>query len=148
MSATGDFRPRLSSQAGTTLIEALVVVAITTMVALIGFPQLQQSLVALSQRQAVAVVAARLRQAHADALRSDLPVVFQASTDGQTYGVANGPAARPPPGVTVDITSEHRAIVFFGDGSSSGGRIMVRTTHRVTPVNVMADTGAVIVGGA
>ena len=148
MSATGDLGQRLPPQAGTTLIEALVVVAITTMVALIGFPQLQQGLLALSQHQAVAVVAARLRQARADALRGDLPVVFQASPDGQAYGVSNGPVARPPPGVTVEMSSERRAIVFFGDGSSSGGRVMVRTARRVTPVNVMADTGVVIVGGA
>ena len=52
MSATGRAR-----DGGTTLIEALVVVAITVLVSLVAFPRLQQALVTLSQRQTASVVA-------------------------------------------------------------------------------------------
>jgi general secretion pathway protein H len=147
MSETGDHPPRPAAQAGETLIEALVVVAIVSLVSLIGFPRLQQGLLAMSQQQAVAVVAARLRQARADALSTDTPVIFRAAPDGRAYRVSNGPVAKPPPGVTVEPTTSGGAIAFYGDGSSSGGSVIVRAKLRAVPVNVMAPSGVVVVGG-
>jgi general secretion pathway protein H len=148
MSGTGEPPREARPDAGETLIEALVVVAIISLVSLIGFPQLQQSLLALSQQQAVAVVAARLRAARADALSTDTPVVFRAAADGRAYGVSNGPATTPPPGVTVEPTTSGGGIAFYGDGSSSGGRLMIRASKRAVAVTVVAPTGVVIVGGA
>jgi len=57
-----------SADAGTTLIEALVVVTITAMVSFIGFPKLQQGFLTLAQHQTVAVVAERLRGARNEAI--------------------------------------------------------------------------------
>ncbi|MBA3811689.1 MAG: prepilin-type N-terminal cleavage/methylation domain-containing protein, partial [Caulobacteraceae bacterium] len=73
-------------QSGTTLVEALVVVAITALVSLIGFPRLQQGLTRLSQRQTVSAEAERLREARAGALRGDRSVTFKVAANGRAYG--------------------------------------------------------------
>ncbi len=139
-----------TTQAGFTLIEMLVVMAITALVALIGFPQMQQALLSLSQRQAVAVVAARLRLARAQALRADGPVAFAVAPDGAAYGVIGGVATPAPPGVTVRIQQAAAAngrIIFYGDGSASGGAVAISAGRRTLRVMVTAGAGAVAVQG-
>ncbi len=140
MSATGN-----GPDAGTTLIEALVVVAITSLVTLIGFPRLQQSLRILSQRQTAAVVAARLREARADAMSADRARAFVVGADGRGFAATGRGFARTPPGVELSAPTG-RAIVFFGDGSSNGGAVWVSAGRRSTPIIVAPATGAV--GGA
>lgn len=129
----------------------LVVLAITALVALIGLPQMQQALLTLSQRQAVAVVAARLRLARAQALRADAPVAFAVAPDGAAYGVVGGVATPTPPGVTVRIPRAALAangrIIFYGDGSASGGAVAVSAGRRTLRVIVTAGGGAVAVQG-
>ena len=150
MSEAGESPGSGRRQSGTTLIEALVVVAITGMVAMVGFPRMQQGLAILSQRQTVAIIAARLRQARADALRADGAAVFVISADGRAYGEAPGPYDRTPAGVVLTSgpsnTRSARTITFFGDGSSSGGTVWVATGHRVVPVIVAPGAGAVAIG--
>ncbi len=151
MSETGDAAgqnaPPFASQAGTTLIEALVVVAITTMVALIGFPRMQQGLLTLAQRQTVSVVAARLRQARAEALRRDMPVVFAIAPDGRAYGASDGGLAQAPVGVSLTTPSGPGGrILFHGDGSSSGGAVWVSAGRRTIAVLIGAPGGDVAIG--
>jgi type II secretory pathway pseudopilin PulG len=146
MSATGDGAGGLRGDAGTTLIEALVVVAVTAMATLIVFPALRQGFGALAGRQTVAVVAARLRQARAQALRGDQPVTFFVDENERDYGVMGGAVERVPPGVTlVAADAAARRIGFYGDGSSSGGLIGVRAGGRATLVAVAPVSGAVAV---
>jgi len=159
MSGTGDPAPSrrqrdgdAPGQSGTTLIETLVVVAITALVALIGLPQMQQGLLTLSQRQAVAVAAARLRLARGEALRHDEPVAFGVAPGGAAYGVIGGVATPTPPGVTVRIpqgtgTADGR-IVFYGDGSASGGVVAVSAGRRTLRIVVSPGAGTVAVEGA
>jgi general secretion pathway protein H len=143
MSGTGE---PARADAGTTLIEALVVVTISTLVAVIGFPQLQQGLLGLAQNQTVALVAERLRETRAQALRLDRPVVFAVAADGRGYAMSGSPVAGLPGGVS--LTSQSGAgIAFFGDGSSSGGEILVSAGRRTVPVRVAPDAGAVAIGG-
>ena len=150
MLGTGDAARRPDS--GTTLIETLVVVAVTTLVALIGLPQMRQGLLTLSQRQAVAVVAARLRLARAQALRQDAPVAFAVASDGAAYGVIGGTPTPTPPGVTVSIPQGGSVgsgrITFYGDGSASGGVVAVSAGRRTLRVFVSPGAGAVAVQGA
>ncbi len=140
---------RVAAEAGETLIEALVVVAIIGMVAAIGFPQMRQALLTLSRRQAVATVAARLRQARAEALRRDTPVVFAVTDGGTTYGLTGGRPTPTPPGVILASSAARgKAIAFYGDGSSSGGSIWVIAGRQRTAVCIGAGTGVVAVGGS
>ena len=80
MSATGDVslrgRPgrRRHGEAGTTLVEALVVVAVTVMVATIGYPELQHGVAGAAFSEATAGVRADLRIARAQALRTGVRV--------------------------------------------------------------------------
>ena len=146
MSETGERPHQLSSQSGTTLIEALVVVAITTMIALIGFPRLQQGVLILSQRQTVSIVAAQLRQSRAEALLHDHPVVFAVAADGRAFGAPGRAATATPPGVSLTARQSAGArIVFYGDGSSSGGEIWIRAAGRAMGVAVAPPGGAVSV---
>ena len=147
MSGTGEVLARFSLQAGETLIEALVVVALTAMVALIGFPRMQQSLVGLAQRQTVAVVAARLREARAQAMRHDTPAVFALSSDGRSYGTLGGPVNDAPSGVSLAVPrGSERRIAFYGDGSSTGGVVWVRSGQHAIGVYVTTPAGAIAVG--
>ena len=138
MSATGD---RGAGDAGETLIEALAVVAIVGLVAAIAFPRLQQGLLALSQRQAVAVLTARVRQTRAEALDRDAAAVFAVAADGRSYAAGGSPRVAVPPGVTLSATPDRR-IAFYGDGSSTGGRIVVRAGRRTTTLAI-AQAGGV-----
>jgi general secretion pathway protein H len=150
MSAAGEARPRLSSDAGTTLVEALVVVTLTVMVGAIVLPAVGQSLMTLGRRQAVAVVAARLREARAGALRHDAPVVFSIAANGAAYGTSDGEVSPTPPGVTLSIPRPDNLgrggrIIFYGDGSSTGGSVAVSGGQRTTRIFVAPLGGAVAV---
>ncbi len=130
--------------AGTTLIEALVVVAITALVSLIGFPRLQQGITRLSQRQTVSAVAERLREARAGALRGDRPTTFQVAANGRAYGWSGGRRWGVPPGIAVGPGGG--SISFFADGSSNGGAVWILAGRRPLYVQVAPATGAVALG--
>jgi len=140
MSATG--RP---AEAGTTLIEALVAIAITSLIALVGFPRLQQALLGLAQRQTVAVVAAHLRQVRAAALWTDQRRALVITADGRGYA-ASGTISAVPPGVELS-SSGGGPITFYGDGSTTGGVIWVTAARHSVPVIVTPVSGAISVGG-
>jgi Tfp pilus assembly protein FimT len=152
MSATGDRPPALETQAGTTLIEALVVVSILAIISLIGFPRLSGELAGLSGRQTAAAVEARLREARADALRGETTVRFFVTPDGHGFGAGRGAYAAAPAGVVLSSASPAGVagvgIVFYGDGSSSGGSVWVTAAGRRIPVTVAPATGAIALGGA
>jgi Tfp pilus assembly protein FimT len=130
------------ADSGTTLIEALAVVAITTMVSLVAFPRMQQGFLAMSQRQTVAAVTERLRETRAWAMRRDSPAVFAVARDGSRYGSSNAPASPLPTGVGVFVDGGGR-IAFFGDGSSTGGVVRVRASAKTMAVRVAPTGGAV-----
>jgi type II secretory pathway pseudopilin PulG len=147
MSATGDQGPRLTSESGTTLIEALAVVAITALTALIGYPHLERSFLVLAQRQTSALVAERLRQARAEARRRDQPVALIVAADGRSFGLSMGPSIPAPLGVTVTARATNSGpIEFYGDGTSNGGRVLVSAGQWTVPVTVMPQAGVVFMG--
>jgi len=137
MSATGERRPRRSGEAGTTLIEALAVVSITALASLIAFPRLQQSFLTLSERHEVSRVEARLREARANALRRDEPVTFSFAADERTHGAADTAGQS---GMSFAIDGD-RPILFFGDGSSSGGVVRVFAGQRAVAAVTVAPAG-------
>jgi Tfp pilus assembly protein FimT len=151
MSATGDSHRRASGEAGTTLIEALVVVAITGLVSMIAFPRMQQVVLAMSQHETISAVAASLREARAEALLRGGPTAFVISGGGREYGVRRSGSERRlnhvAPGVVLRPAAGARGeIDFYGDGSSSGGVIWVRTERRTIGVAVRREGGALVVG--
>ncbi|MGI8841980.1 MAG: hypothetical protein ACR2F8_14545 [Caulobacteraceae bacterium] len=128
-----------------TLIEVLAAVGLTVLVTLLALTNLQPRMVIYAQHQTVAVVAERLREAHADALARDGPVAAAVAAGGRALGVSGMSPAITPAGVGL-ASPGGRTIVFFGDGSSNGGVIWVTAAGHTPPVWVVTATGSVAVG--
>lgn len=129
-------------QAGFTLLEALVTIAVTVLIGGVVFPDLQRTLQALQVRQTAAVVEANLRVARAEAFRQSQPVAFAVEPDGSGFAWTGGPARNVGRGVNLSLTTG-RPIVFFGDGSSSGGAVSVAGAGRRYRLTVDPATGGV-----
>jgi general secretion pathway protein H len=135
MSATGEparpQRAKARADAGSTLAEALVVVAITAAISAIAYPNLRQGLGHAAFVQASAGVAADLRMAHAQALSTGAEVDIQVAPDGSGYGWTPGPQRALVEGLSLAPTGV--AVRFYPDGSAAGeplelnnGRAMAR----------------------
>ncbi len=131
MSATGS--------RGFTLIEMLVVLAILGLIGGIGWPRLQQAVAAQAFRSAGSAVAATLREARARAVRSGRPVRVAASADGSRFGDDAGHRSELAAPATARTTPA--AIVFYGDGSSSGGTAQVVADRRRLRFEIAPATG-------
>ncbi|HEX8232263.1 MAG TPA: GspH/FimT family pseudopilin [Caulobacteraceae bacterium] len=138
MSATGKAR-----EAGFTLLEALVVVTIAATISALIFPSLQRTLTALSLRQSASVFTARLRAARGQAIREARPIAVAATTDGAAYAWTGAQPQRLPGAVRL-ATAGQRPLVFYPDGSSSGGQAVMAAGARRIPISVDASTGAVM----
>jgi type II secretory pathway pseudopilin PulG len=127
-------------------VEALVVVSITALVALLGFPQLRRGLDGMARRETAANVVERLREARGEAMRSDRAVAFALASDHQGYGVVGEAQARTAPGVTIRVTGDAAGrLIFYGDGSSSGGVVRIDGGGRemVITVSPLASVASV-----
>ena len=133
MSAIGDRR------AGTTLIEAMVVIAILAMIGAIAFPEMRAGLSRVAFQQAAAGLRADLRMARAQALNTGERVDLEVAADGASYGWTPGPHR-----VLVDglrLSSPDGATSFFPDGSASGGRLRLTGGRRSLEIGVNPLTG-------
>ncbi len=141
MSAIGE-TARPCGERGFTLIEALVAVAIVALVAGIGFPRIEQSLSTWRMQSATVAVQAALEDARARALRTGTPARFAIVADRGAFARLGYPPARLQPSVRFGASSAH--IDFYGDGSSSGGRILLESeSGRRSLLAVSADTGLI-----
>ena len=86
------------------------------------------------------------------AIAQNRDVAFALDTDGRTYGVAGTGAPRTLPAtinlaVTTARTNTREAtethLVFFGDGTSSGGTIRLTDQRQSVAIGVEWLTGAV-----
>lgn len=138
MSATGN-------DAGTTLLELLVVMGMMVLLTMLAFPELQRSLDLFQMRETVGLLEANLRMVRSDAVRSGQPITFAMSSDGTVYGWSEGEVRHVPAGVNVR-TANGQPIVFYGDGTTSGGQIITSTIDRRVAIDVHDATGAVTPG--
>jgi len=127
-----------------TLLEALVVMTLTVMIGLIAFPSVERSYNVLTLHETADVLAANLRLAHAEAMRTGDEVDFTLQSDGHGYSWS-GEARRTPAAVDLRM-SKGEDIEFFADGSSSGGEIALADGPHQLGISVDIATGAVMAG--
>jgi type II secretory pathway pseudopilin PulG len=137
MSAAGN------SDAGVTLLEALVVIAIVTMVAAIIAPNIGASLNLLSLRQSASVVQADLRTARATAMRTGNKVVVTPLAQGRGYNWVGG-TRRLPEDIALKMSGP---VTFMPDGSMAAAGITLTSASRKIPIGFNTTTGAITAGG-
>jgi len=144
--ATHRATQRATGEAGFTLIEALVVLAVVGLLSALAFPAIDRARTAIMARAARAEQTHILLAARANALRYDRPFVLEAmprgagvsvapeTAPGQAGDRASAPAAagvlQSAAITSIEITP--RRIVFYPDGSSSGGSIRLTTADGAT----------------
>ncbi|HUO99060.1 MAG TPA: GspH/FimT family pseudopilin [Rhizomicrobium sp.] len=131
-----------SPDRGTTLIEALAVLAIAAIIATIAFPRVQSMIAQAMFRQSESVVLAEIRTAHAAAMRNGAPVTFDVSDDGSQFGLNQEMTHRLPAGYVLSLDSSG-ALTFYPDGTASGGNVTLTGAARSLAVAVDPDNSAV-----
>lgn len=137
MSATGD---SLSCEAdGFTLLETLVVIAVLAAVSFILFPRVERAVDNVQFASARGAVQAAAQAARAEAVRTDSPVLLQASNDGKS--LLNGARTVAVLPSTVRVQSTEGGPRFFGDGSAAGGTVEVISPRRRAQLLIADGTG-------
>ena len=131
MSATGR-----RGEAGQTLMEMLVVVAILGMTTALVFPAWVSPLRRIQLYEARAALVAHLRDARSLSLRSGEVVSLEPAADGRGYGWGTRRVYAPAP---VSVAGD--PITFYADGSSSGGTLKLSERERTMSVAVDPVTG-------
>jgi len=135
MSATGSGR----REAGFTLMEALIALAVFSLVAGLVFPAVGQGAAAAAFQQAASGLRADVAMARAQALRTGEPVELVVAPDGRGYGWTPGPQRRLIAGL--ELGPADAALRFYPDGSSSGGGLVLAQGVRRASLSVDPTTG-------
>ncbi len=133
------------SESGFTLLEMLVVMGLMTLIAMVAAPNIERELGFMQLRETAAALRANLRVVRSDALRSNQQVAFSLSSDGKGYAWSEGETRRVPGQVELRMP-KGQTILFYGDGTSSGGTVLVSLGSREIAMAVDAATGAVSTG--
>lgn len=137
MSATG-------RTGGFTLIETLVVVAVTGLIAGLGFPAVQHAIRAQQFRTAEAQLVSALRTARANAVSGGEESRFALAANGRAFVVGSAVAAPLIEGIAVTAV-DRASIRFFADGTSNGGRFVLADDRHHADVTVYPSTGLTVV---
>jgi prepilin-type N-terminal cleavage/methylation domain-containing protein len=129
-------------QSGFTLLETLIVVAITALIAMIVVPNLMGALAMLDLQQTTRLLEADIRVARATALRTGQKVDIEATNHGREYDWIGGSRFLPE-GITLTMSNPY---VVYPDGSVQNAAITLTARHRRYAVNVDSVNGSVSVG--
>jgi general secretion pathway protein H len=144
---------RNSRQAGFTLIEMIVVLAVMALMIGLVLAKGPMRSRTLTTRSAVAALAGGLREARARAIVSNRPVEFALDIEHKSFKVGDEPVKRLPAEYELSLltTAGQRisetagAIRFDPDGSSTGGRIELAYNSRHIRIGVDWLSGRVSV---
>lgn len=124
---------------GFTLIEMLVVLAIAGLLAGLAFPVIERSQRRTQFEQASATLSLGVRAARADALRIGDRVVLRVIEDGRVLSVGSTLSQRLPQDVR--LIAEPQTIVFFADGSATGGVLTLVAPGKSLRLSIDPATG-------
>ncbi len=127
---------------GFTLLEALVALAITALIAGIVVPNMVQALDILTLQETTRILQADLRVARETAIRTGQKVDLEATNHGHEYDWIGGSRFLPP-SITLRMSNP---LVVYPDGSVQTATITISSGHRQYPISVDPATGAVAVG--
>jgi general secretion pathway protein H len=138
-------------QRGFSLLEMLLVMALIAATGLLAAGVLTGGFDRMALRSGAKDIAAQLRFARAHAIATGVPQQFQVDPAARTWQGADGRAGELPGEVRVRFTGAREvqpaagigAIVFFGDGASTGGRVQLSLGDAAWNVDVAWLTGEV-----
>lgn len=137
---------------GFTLVELTVVLLVTAVVLAIIYPNLSGLFGRGAPRDTVRRLTDALTEARAEAIASQHSVRFSLGSDGRSWRIGGGEQGETAAGAALALAGAPLAggpaIVFFPDGSSTGGRITVgeRDTGRVIGVGWLTGRIADVTG--
>lgn len=137
---------------GFTLLELVVVLAIATLLLAIVPPLISSALPGVELKASARRVAAGLRLAREEAIRSGRDTAFTLDLEERTFQVDGGfREGKLPEGPKLKLEAAERemlsdhagAVRFFPDGSSTGGRILLTREGEGYQVGVQWLTGRI-----
>ncbi len=138
---------------GFTLLEMILVLVVAAMLAVVAVPNIQPAIASMQLRSATQDVASALRYTRGEALSRGRVAEFVLNVNQHFYKV---PGRHKPYGLppvvkvslfTADfLMSEGQgSIIFYPDGSASGGRVTLDGAGKSWLVDVNWLTGAVVI---
>lgn len=124
-----------------TLLESLVTVAITLLLATIAFPAMDRAAQSLAQAQARVALVADVRTARASALREGRAVALVIGANGDRYMV-DGRIVVLPDGLRLS-SRPGRAIAFYPDGTANGSTLALTGPKSIGLWRVAPATGLI-----
>lgn len=144
----------VNSARGFTLLELIIVLLISVL----GFAVVGSNISSGNQstriQAAARDIASALRYAHGQALMSRQPVSVTVNLGDNSYAIGNrGKVYRLDSEIGISVTvaeeefseGQQAGIRFFGDGSSTGGRITLELGKQLRRIDVNWITGAVAI---
>jgi general secretion pathway protein H len=147
---------RRGREAGFTLIELIVVIAILGLVLALFVGRAAGPSRGLGLRAAANQLAAGLRETRAQAITADRPMELRLDLAHRVWRAADGAVTALPPTAAITLTTlageiqsaNSGGIQFEPDGSSSGGRIALADGNAHIEIGIDWLTGRISVGDA
>lgn len=129
---------------GFTLLEMLVVLAITGLIAALLYPQIETARFAVRQRAMRENLAAAVEAARAAALRSGAPATLRTDPSATTLMIGGTRQVTIDPAHLIRLALRPGTIAFYPDGSTTGGQVLLGTGRDAAAYEVSRAGGRLL----